>query len=251
MEDAVPTSSKLRETRRTLLKGLTGLPQPGDVEPGEIPRIAVTIDMRQPEWASISDFLLEAREGRSGYAVHELGELDLLLAFDTRRTPQRDLSTKLQEALSMTSPLIYPLTQMIQDPIAGFMGPDSYPVSAEVRAALLDQELIVIRLVDLSLLAGDFAADGTPISIRLVECDEGYELAVVVAGLEQFRFTSRVVEQLLAYPVALSFSLEPLLEVVNQVLSQAEEGGDEMPHKAEDDKVDYLTAFRDGITSAN
>ncbi|MDQ0862715.1 hypothetical protein [Arthrobacter globiformis] len=213
-------------------------------------RIAVPINMHQPEWASISDFLLEAREGRSGYAVHELGEHDLLLAFDTRRTPQRDLSTELQESQSMTSPLIYPLTQMIQDPIAGFMGPVSYPVSAEVRAALLEQELIVIRLVDLSLLAGDFAADGTPISMRLVECDEGYELAVVVAGLEQFRFTARMVEQLLAHPVALSLSLDPLIAVVNQVLSQAEEGGDEMPYKAQVNKVDYLTMFRDGITSA-
>jgi len=196
-----------------------------DAVPGEITRITVPINMHQPEWASISDFLLEARQGRSGYAVHELGEHDLLLAFDTRRTPQRHFSTKLQESQSMTSPLIFPLTQMIQDAIAGFMGPGSYPVPVEVRAALLEQELIVIRLVDLSILAGDFSADGTPISMRLVECDEGYELAVVVAGLEQFRFTPRMAEQLLAHPVALSLSLDPLIEVVNQVLSQAEEVG--------------------------
>jgi hypothetical protein len=176
---------------------------------------------------------LEAREGRSGYAVHELGGYDLLLAFDARRTQPRDLSTRLQELQSMTTPLIYSLTQMIQDRVTGFMGPVRYPVCGEVRAALLEQELIVIRLVDLSLLAGDFAADGTPISMQPVECDEGYELAVAVAGLERFRFTPRMIEQLLAHPVALSLSLDPLIAVVNQVLSQAEEGGDEMQHKAD------------------
>ncbi|UKA53943.1 hypothetical protein LFT45_19900 [Arthrobacter sp. FW305-BF8] len=202
-------------------------------EPGEITRIAVHISMHQPEWNSIGEFLLEAREGCSGYAVHELGEHDLLLAFDTRRTQPRNLSTRLQELQSMTTPLIYTLTQMIQDPIAGFMGPVSYPVSAEVHAALLEQQLIVIRLVDLSLLQGDFAAAGTPISMQPVECDEGYELAVVVAGLELFRFAPRMVEQLLANPVALSLSLESLIAVVNQVLSQAEEGGDEMLNKAD------------------
>ncbi|MBD1543154.1 hypothetical protein G9E11_13070 [Arthrobacter sp. IA7] len=141
----------------------------------------------------------------------------------------------------MTTPLIYTLTQMIQDPKAGFMEPVSHTVSAGVRAALLEQELIVIRLVDLSLLAGDFAADGTLISMQPVECEKGYELAVVVAGLERFRFTPRMVEQLLAHPVALSLSLDPLIAVINQVLSQAEEGRDEMRYKAEGDKVDCLT----------
>ena len=215
-------------------------------EPGEITRIAVPINMHQPEWASISDLLLEAREGHSGYAAHELGERDLLLAFDTRRTLPRDLSTRLRELQSMTTPLIYTLTQMIQDPKAGFMEPVSHTVSAGGRAALLEQELIVIRLVDLSLLAGDFAADGTLISMQPVECDKGYELAVVVAGLEQFRFTPRMVEQLLAHPVALSLSLDPLIAVINQVLSQAEEGRDEMRYKAEGDKVDYLIVSRSG-----
>jgi hypothetical protein len=206
MENVVSTSSKLKTHAR------------------EIHRIAVPINTHHPEWTGINNFLLEAREGFSGYAVHELGEHDLLLAFDTRRTPPRDLSSKLQELQSMTTPLIYTLTQTIQDPRAGLMGPVSYPVSAEVRTAVLEQELIVIRLVDLSLLTGDFAADGTPISMQLVECDEGYELAVAVAGLEQFRFTHRMVEQLLAHPAALSLSLDPLIAVANQVLSQAEKG---------------------------
>ena len=219
MEDAVPTSSKLKTHAGDLI--CTYLSE--SFGPPAINRIVAPINMHHPEWTGINNFLFEALEGLSGYAVHELGEHDLLLAFDTRRTPPRDLSSKLQELQSMTIPLIYTLTQMTQDPGAGFMGPVNYPVSAEVRAALLGQELIVIRLVDLSLLAGDFfAADGIPISMQLVECDEGYELAVVVAGLEQFRFTHRMVEQLLAHPAALSLSLEPLIAVVNQVLSQAE-----------------------------
>jgi hypothetical protein len=66
--------------------------------------------------------------------------------------------------------------------------------------------------------------------MQLVECDEGYELAVVVAGLEQFRFTRRMVEQLLAHPAALSLSLDPLIAVANQVLSQAKKGGNECGH---------------------
>jgi hypothetical protein len=224
MENIVSTSSKPKTHAGDL--SCTYLSE--SFGPPEINRITVPIKMRQPEWTSINNFLLEAREGLSGYAGHELGEHDLLLAFDTRRTPPRDLSSKLQRLQSMTIPLIYTLTQTIQDPGVGFMGPVSYPVSTEVRTALLEQELIVIRLVDLSLLAGDFAADDTPISMQLVECDEGYELAVVVAGLEQFRFTHRMVEQLLAHPAALSLSLDPLIAVVNQVLSQAEKGGDEV-----------------------
>jgi hypothetical protein len=220
MEDAVPTSSKPRDTRRSLPREVGGLPQVSDVVDWQLRLVLEITKSEQPEWDSISDFLLEAREGSSGYAVHELAKHDLLLAFDTRRTPSPDLSIKLQETQAMKSPLIYTVPQMTQDPITGFMGPVSYPLSAGVRAALLEQELIAIRLVDLSILAGDFAADGTAISMEPVECDEGYELAVMVAGLEQFRFTPRMVEQLLVRPVALSLSLDPMIAVVSQFLSR-------------------------------
>lgn len=207
-------------TRRSLPGEVAKVPQVSDIVDWQLRLVLEIMKSEQPEWDSISDFLLEAREGRSGYAVHELAQHDLLLAFDTRRTPPPDLSIKLQETQAMKSPVIYTVPQMTQDPITGFTGAASYRVSAGVRAALLDQELIAIRLVDLSILAGDFAADGTAISMEPMECDDGYELAVVVAGLEQFRFTPRMVEQLLVRPIALSRSLDPLIAVVSQVLSR-------------------------------
>ena len=81
MEDAVSTSSL---TTHVGIGDLICTYLSESFGPPEINRITAPINMHRPEWTSINDLLLEVVDGLSGYAVHNLGEHDLLLVFDTR-----------------------------------------------------------------------------------------------------------------------------------------------------------------------
>lgn len=216
------------------------------VDEGDSVRRAYTMSLPSPDWPAVADLLERCDESSSGVAVYSLGRNDILVAATSQATPEQ-VGTLMRESMASMSPALAFYSDLINTASYRFMAPSSYPVGGDQRWRLLEGQLSLIRLIDMSGFAAEFVHEGAVINL-LPERSEGrLELRIDFDGSEYTRFTHQLAELCLWTPIPLAAMRETLIDYARTMVTEretvaVENGGG--PPLASGDSFMYATVYR-------
>lgn len=216
------------------------------VDEGDIVRQAYTISMPSPDWAAVTDLLERCVGSSSGSAIYSLGQNDILLAA-TLQADREEVAMLMHDYRETMSPTVVFYSELVDAANYRLMAPSSYPVGADLRWRLLEGQLQLIRLIDLSGYAAELVSNGTVIQLIPEISEERLTLRVDVDGQEYTRITHQLAEFCLWMPVPLASMRQTLMEYVLTLVSEGAAGSNETnnsPDLAPGDNFRYATVYR-------
>ncbi|MCO4263752.1 hypothetical protein NG697_12605 [Pseudarthrobacter sp. MDT3-26] len=216
------------------------------LDEGDSLRQAVTMSLPSPDWAAVTDLLERCEESSSGAAVYSLGQNDILVAATAQATPEQ-VMTLVLDFIESTSPTVVFYSELINTASYRFMAPSSYPVAGDRRWRLLEGELRLIRLIDMSAFAAELVHEGAVITLVPEQSAARLDLRIDVDGREYTRFTHQLAEFCLWMPVPLAAIRQTLIDyALTLVKERAAASGEtaDSPNLAAGDNFMYATVYR-------
>lgn len=216
------------------------------LDEGDSVRQAYTVSIPSPDWAAVTDLLERCVGSSSGSALYTLGQNDVLLAATLEADPE-EVAMLLHDYKEKMSPTVVFYSELTDAASHRLMAPSSYPVGGDLRWRLLEGQLQLIRIIDLSGYAAEDFRDGTVVRIVPEISKEGLELRVEVDGQEYTRITHQLAEFCLWMPVPLASMRETLLDYVFTLVRERGAGSIEAhdsPGLAPGDNFTYATVYR-------
>ncbi len=216
------------------------------LDEGDFVRQAYTMSLPSPDWAAVTDLLERCEGSRTGVAVYSLGPNDILLAATSQATPEH-VMTLMSDFGESTSPTVVFYSGLIDTASYRIMAPSSYPVGGDRRWRLLEGELRLIRLVDMSNFAAEFDHEGAVIALVPEQSAGRFNLRIDVDGREYTKITHELAEFCLWMPVPLAAMQQTLSDYARTLVSDRATASaeiDDSPYRAPGDKFMYATVYR-------
>lgn len=216
------------------------------LDEGNCVRQAYTLSLPSPDWAAVTDLLERCDGSSSGVAVYSLGPNDILVAVTSQATPEQAIRL-MSDFMESTSPTVVFYSELIETASYRFMAPSSYPVGGDRRWRLLEGELRLIRLIDMSAFAAEFVHEGAVITLVPEQSAGLLDLRIDVDGREYAKITHQLAEFCLWMPVSLAAMRQTLIDyaltLVREGAAVSAETG-ESQNLAPGDNFKYATLYR-------
>ncbi|MDT0264188.1 hypothetical protein [Jatrophihabitans lederbergiae] len=216
-------------------------------EEGGPVREAYDFPLPEPEWEAVRDLLERCLAAPTKLATHSFGTDDTLIAC-SRDTVLDDVADQLPTGEHLAMPAMAVYSELIESADHRLWAPSSYPLSGDLRWRLLENELSVIRFVDMGALEAEFTEGAVRGWLTPRRGEHGFEVGLDVAGFEPITFTHQLVGFCLWMPVPVSAMRATLIDHARVLVAQVEPGqglGSAM-NLAEGDTFVYSTAYRAG-----
>lgn len=152
---------------------------------GQRPRIALEVDQPQRRDGELLQCIEQAWRSPTGSATAYFGERDLLIACWNRGLPVEDVFSRIiinkdgwRSAVTAGS------RSACANPGPFIANPYSLPLPAGYRHAIAEGALILLRCVDLQLLAGELEAGGARCSVEVYRKNGVHRLRAAIGGAQ-------------------------------------------------------------------
>jgi hypothetical protein len=212
-------------------------------EPSGIARMAIPAKLPEPDWKRVEQMLRSSVLSTIGIEILALGNSDNLIACSRRLFSLDALHALMPSAASLRLPAMADYTELFDQASHRNRAPSSYPIAADLRADLLEREILLLRLTDMARLDGNLIDDGVEISLTTHRIHGSLEVNVSSSSGEEFSFTPELVEYCLWTPVPVAAMATVLAGCALNVVRSAWQGED-LP-LAQGDQIRYATLYRD------
>lgn len=208
-------------------------------------REAYDLPLPEPEWEAVRNLLERCLAAPTKLATHFFGTDDALVAC-TRDIAVEDVAAQLPTGDHVVLPAMALYSELIESADHRLRAPSSYPLPGDLRWQLLENELSLVRVVDMGALEAEFTEGAHRGRLIPRRGRHGFEVGLDVAGFEPITFTHQLVGYCLWMPVSVSAMRATLIDHSRVLVAKAEPGqglGSAMNLAAGDAFV-YSTAYR-------
>lgn len=215
---------------------------------GDLVREAYDFPLPEPEWEAVRDLLERCLAAPTKLATYSFGTDDTLVACTRDIVLGDDIAGRLPTGGHLVLPAMALYSELFESADHRLRAPSSYPLSGDLRWRLLENELSLIRLVDMGALEAEFTESAHRGRLTPRRGRHGFEVGLDVAGFEPITFTHQLVGFCLWMPVPVSAMRATLIDHSRVLAAQVEPGqglGSAMD-LAEGDTFIYSMAYRAG-----
>ncbi|HXC79419.1 MAG TPA: hypothetical protein VNU19_20480, partial [Candidatus Acidoferrum sp.] len=146
-------------------------------------REAYGLPLPAPEWEAVRNLLERCLAAPTKLATHTFGTDDALVAC-TRDSAVDDVAAQLPTGEHFVLPAMALYSELIESADHRLRAPSSYPLPGDLRWQLLENELSLIRLVDMGALEAEFTEGAHWGRLTPRRGRHGFEVGLDVAGFE-------------------------------------------------------------------
>lgn len=184
-------------------EGLETYLRTSSIEDANTGRRTVALDLDrelpEPEWSLVEALIDGCLESSEGVASHRFTDSDVLVAWEPERFRKHALIR--QAAIDPTPTVeLHFFSELMNTPTFVARPPSAYPIRAELVSRLLEREVAMARVTDVSVVSGTFAWSGRV--AQVVPRVAGVENFAVVTGEDRTEILWPVIEYFLRSPIA-------------------------------------------------
>lgn len=240
--DFVATSGRAERQRKRGEDFETYL-RTGSIEDVNTGRRTVALDVERelpdPNWSAVEALVDSCLESEYGVASFRFSDDDVLIASEPARCEAEAFFREVDIAREGSSVELHFFSELMDTPTFVARPPSAYPIRADLVSLLLERDVTMSRVTDVSVVSGSFAWSGG--DARLISRDAGTENFAVASGDVRAEILWPIIEYFLRSPIPVTELRDYLLSFGPTALDLVV-GSDEPP-PAPGDQVVYGTMY--------
>ena len=196
-------------------------------------------ELPEPDWSAVESLVDDCLDSNEGIASLRFSDSDVLIASEPARCRPEAFIRQVEIDRDSSGVELHFFSELMDSPTFVARPPSAYPIRAGLVSQLLEREIVMSRVTDVSAVSGSFAWSGR--DAQLISREAGIENFAVVSGDNRAEILWPAVEYFLRSPIPVTELRDHLLWFGSTALDLV--AGLDDPPLAPGDEIVYGTMY--------